>query len=193
MRIVAGKNRGTKLIAPQGLLTRPTSDRTRESLFNILSHRYAKELEDASVLDVFAGSGALGLEALSRGAGSLLLLEHDRKACVAIKQNIEACHAKDRARLIPADCLKPPLAPGYSTLIFMDPPYHAGLAEPALKALIEKGWIVQGALLLLELGPRDHWEMRPGFEELDHRQWGKAHFYFLRITDVRTDALCRQA
>jgi len=151
MRIVGGKHRGVALEAPKGDRTRPTTDRLRESLFNILAHRYADRLDGARVLDLFAGTGALGLEALSRGASFALFVETAADARAVIRRNIDALGAVGRTRVWRRDAAKPgqcPVPP--FDLVFADPPYGRGLGEPALAAAVADGWVAQGALAVLE-------------------------------------------
>lgn len=193
MRIIGGKNRGTRLVAPLGANTRPTSDRARESLFNILAHRYHADLMGAKVLDIFAGSGALGLEALSRGAESLCLVEQDKEAIAAIKKNVLACYAQDRVRIMQENALHLKKGDKGANLIFIDPPYHQGLVAPLLDVLVKKEWLADQALLILEMGPGDQVEIPILFEKLDQRKWGKAEILFLRFNAARIAAQYPQA
>ena len=152
MRIIAGQWRGRALRAPDGDTTRPTADRVRQALFDRLMHApWAGRavVAGAAVLDVFAGTGALGLEALSRGAATAVFMEQDRAALAVLHANVAACRAGARCRVIPGDARRPP--PGSpADLVFMDPPYATDLAGPVLDALRQSGWIRAGALLLLE-------------------------------------------
>ena len=163
MRIIAGAWRGRTLIAPSGADTRPTADRVRQALFDMLAHAPwggRGLLEGARVLDAFAGTGALGLEALSRGAAFATFLEHDRAALPALRANIAACRAGDRAAVLVADATKPP--PGQPcTLIFFDPPYRQGLAQAALATLARTGWIAPGAVAVAETARDEEIEL-PG-------------------------------
>ncbi len=153
MRIIAGAWRGRRLEAPPGEDTRPTLDRVRQALFDRLMHAPwagRAAIEGATVLDAFAGTGALGLEALSRGAAQAVFIERDRTALTALRANVAAFRAEARCRVIPGDALRPP--PGTPcSLVFLDPPYGLGLAEPAVAALQAAGWVAPGALLLLEI------------------------------------------
>ena len=148
MRIVAGRHRGRRLLAPPGETVRPTSDRAREALFNILSHgQLAAEgipFAGAAVLDAFAGTGALGLEALSRGAAEAAFIEQDREALATLRRNIAALGEGGRARIVPGDATRPPRAPSACALAFLDPPYRSGLAGAALTALDAAGWLDAG-------------------------------------------------
>ncbi len=152
MRIIAGAWRGRALTAPPGEATRPTADRVRQALFDRLLHAAwagRDAVEDAAVLDAFAGTGALGLEALSRGAASAVFIENDPAALLALRRNVAAADGK--GRVLAADALRPP--PGTPCrLIFLDPPYGAGLIGQAVAALARAGWIAPDALLIAELG-----------------------------------------
>lgn len=154
MRIVGGEFRGRRIKAPDGQGTRPTTDRTREALFNILAHRPGFAFDGARVLDLFAGSGALGFEAISRGAAFCLFVETDAAARGAIRDNIEALGLFGNTRIHrrPADALGPKPAnvgPRFS-LSFMDPPYGKGLIGPTLHGLSSGGWLAPGALVVAE-------------------------------------------
>ncbi len=150
MRIVAGRWRGHSLAAPASTATRPTSDRARQAIFDRLAHApwAAGVLEDATVLDAFAGTGALGLEALSRGAARAWFMETDAAARRALAANIAACRAGN-ATILAADATHPPRGQA-CTLVFLDPPYGKGLIALALPALRAAGWIAPGALLVCE-------------------------------------------
>jgi 16S rRNA (guanine966-N2)-methyltransferase len=154
MRIVAGAWRGLALTAPPGETTRPTADRVRQALFDMLLHAPwggRAVIEGAAVLDVFAGTGALGLEALSRGAAEASFIERDRAALAALGANIEHCRAAGRARVVAADATHPP--PGRAcTLVFLDPPYRQALVPAALAALDRAGWLAHDALAVAEVG-----------------------------------------
>lgn len=156
MRIIGGVWRGRRLHAPPPgtAPTRPTGDRVRQALFDMLLHAPwagRESVEGAAVLDAFAGTGALGLEALSRGAASAAFLERDRAALAVLRANVAACGAGDRARVLDADALRPP--PGApATLAFLDPPYGGDLVPRALAALGAAGWLAPGALLIAEIG-----------------------------------------
>src|SRR5438105_10901801 len=136
LRIVGGRHRGRRLVAPPGELVRPTSDRAREAVFNILSHgNFAASglpFADKPVLDAFAGTGAFGLEALSRGASAAAFIEEGREALRVLRRNIAALGEEDRAQIVAGDATRPPRAPFASALAFLDPPYKSGLAAPAL-------------------------------------------------------------
>src|SRR5580693_9891046 len=184
MRIVAGRHRGRRLLAPPGETVRPTSDRAREALFNILSHgQLAAEgipFAGAAVLDAFAVTGALGLEALSRGAGEAAFIEQDREALATLRRNIVMLGEGDRARIVPGDATRPPRAPSAYALAFLDPPYRSGLAAAALTALDAAGWFTPDALAVVELAAREHLAPPAGFNLVDERVYGAARLLFLR-------------
>ena len=182
MRIVAGRHRGTKLATPEGRDTRPTSDRVRESLFSILEGgRYGDPVRDAVVVDAFAGSGALGLEALSRGARHAVFIEQDPAAASIIAQNIRrvgrgadvTLHRQD-ATVFRAPAAEP------AHLVLMDPPYRSGLAETAMEVLAAAGWIGPETLIVVEtakgedLSPGERWEVH------ESRKSGPARLTFVR-------------
>ena len=154
MRIIAGAWRGRSLVAPPGATTRPTAQRMRQALFDMLMHApwAENQIPGATVLDAFAGTGALGLEALSRGAATCHFIENNKTALQALRQNIEACQAN--AKIVPADALHPP-AGTPCTLIFLDPPYSQNLVAPALAALTRKNWIAPNALIIVESAHTD--------------------------------------
>jgi 16S rRNA (guanine966-N2)-methyltransferase len=190
MRIVAGRHRGRRLAAPEGLALRPTADRARESLFNILEHgRFsadgASPLLEARVLDAFAGTGALGLEALSRGAAYLTAMDNHAQACAAIRDNARALGESGRVRVLRADATNPPPAPSDGKaapcdLVFLDPPYGSGIAAPALAALAAGGWISVGAICVAEIAVKEALASPEGFARVDERRYGKARIVFLR-------------
>lgn len=178
MRIVSGLHRGRVLVAPDTRKTRPTSDKARETLFNMLTHApWAPPLEGARVLDLFAGSGALGLEALSRGADSALLIDMAGAARQAIRQNIETLGVADQARWHRRDAtrmgtLPDEFAPAFD-VIFLDPPYQKGLVTPCLRGLRAGGWASPGALVIIETQVDEALELK-GWTLLDSRASGAA-------------------
>ena len=184
MRIDAGSHRGVKLAVSPGQEVRPTGDRARQAIFNILAHAH-DAIHDAKVLDAFAGSGALGLEALSRGGERLTLIEADPGAAAAIKANIAACREQTRAQLFTADAVRPPRATSGNwapcSLVFLDPPYGKDLVAPTILALNVAGWISSDALIVAEMGRSDHFVAPEGFEIVDDRGYGKARVAMLRF------------
>jgi 16S rRNA (guanine966-N2)-methyltransferase len=189
MRIVSGLYRGRALIAPPGDATRPTSDRAREAVFNVLQHAaWSPGLEGARVIDLFAGSGALGLEALSRGAAFCLFVETDAAARGAIRDNAETLSARGelfgRTRIHRRDATDLGQRPGADgppfDIAFLDPPYGKGLGERALAELIAGGWLAPGALAVFERGADEPDLAMPGFEVLDARRYGAARVLYLK-------------
>lgn len=179
MRIVAGAYRGRALVAPKGHSTRPTADRTRQAIFNVLEHApWGRPLTGVRVIDLFAGSGALGLEALSRGAAFCLFVDEDRSAREAIAANVVAFRAAEKAKLIAADATRlPPLGEDLFGLAFLDPPYGRDLAKPSLASLVTR--LAPGALVAVERGDGESPLSAPGYRLLDERRWGAAHVTFL--------------
>jgi 16S rRNA (guanine966-N2)-methyltransferase len=185
LRIVAGRFKGKSLIAPPGQGTRPTSDRARQAVFNILEHAaWAPPIADARVIDLFAGSGALGLEALSRGAAWCLFVETDAEARGAIRDNVEALGLFGATRIHrrdAADLGQKPAADGAPfDLAFLDPPYGKGLGDKALEELAAGGWLAADALVVLEVGAGEASPQVDGFEPLDERVYGAAKVLFFR-------------
>jgi 16S rRNA (guanine966-N2)-methyltransferase len=185
VRIVSGRFRGKAITTPEGPGTRPTSDRARQAVFNILEHAaWAPALEDLRVIDLFAGSGALGLEALSRGAAFALFVETDEDARGAIRDNIDAYGLFGCTRLHRRDAtdlgLKPASAGAPFDLAFLDPPYGTGLAERALAGLLEGEWLADGAICVVERGAREAPLNVPGYTVLDERTYGIAKVAFLQ-------------
>jgi len=184
LRIVGGVHRGRRLMAPAGEAVRPTSDRAREALFNILSHgsfaAAGLPFAGAPVLDAFAGTGALGLEALSRGAGSAAFIENGREAIAALRRNVAALGESDRAQIIAGDATRPPRAAFACAVAFLDPPYRSGLAAPALTALAAAGWLTADALAVVEIAASEELAAPPGFAIIDERVYGAARLVFLR-------------
>ena len=180
MRIVAGRHRGRPLTAPPGPNIRPTSDRAREGLFNILEHgRIAGEIEGTRVLDAFAGTGALGLEALSRGARHVTFFDNARGARIALANNIAACDEEDRTTVIAVDATKPPPTDRPVDIAFLDPPYKSGLLDPALIALDRRGWLGEATLIVAEFSSAESFTPPNFLEEADFRKYGAAQILFL--------------
>ena len=184
MRIIGGTFRGRRLASvgkgdPAAHL-RPTSDRVRESLFNILDSNYADALDEARVLDVFAGTGALGLEALSRGAAHVTFIDQGRAALKLLRANIATCQAEAHTSILIRDARKPGPAPAPANLIFLDPPYGKALGEKALDALLKNGWLAERALIVWE----DNTSVTPppSFQALDERRYGDTVIRFFHHT-----------
>ncbi len=178
MRIIAGDWRGRKLIAPKGEATRPTADRTRETLFSMLTSRLGS-FEDLRVADLFAGSGALGLEALSRGAAHCLLVEQERSALDAIRANITALDARDRTQVQAASVMTLPVAKQAFDLILLDPPYQTGAGMVALDRLLRLDWIGDATWIALETAANESVEVKGLTIETD-RKVGKGKLTLLR-------------
>ena len=184
MRIIGGEFRGRSIAAPPGEATRPTSDRARQAVFNMLEHApWSPALEGRRVIDLFAGSGALGLEALSRGATSCLFVDLAEPSLAAIRANVAAFGVGARARLLRQDAAqlgRLPAGEAPYDLAFLDPPYAKGLGDPALMALRDGGWLAADAIAVLERGAGEAAAEVPGFERLDQRRYGAAEVLFLR-------------
>ena len=182
MRVVGGRLKGRNLAAPASRDIRPTADRLRESLFNILIHAYDNPIADARVLDLFAGTGALGIEAVSRGAKFALFVDNGAEARALMRNNVEALglggatkiYRRDATLLGPAHPVEP------FTLVFLDPPYAKGLAEKALVSLRDGGWLTPGALLVVEEAKAAAFKAGEGFVELERRAYDDTEFVFLR-------------
>jgi len=179
LRIVAGQWRGRKLAAPEGDTTRPTADRTRETLFSMLASRLGS-FEGLAVGDLFAGSGALGLEALSRGAASCLFVEQDPAAIRAIRANIAALRAQEQCDVRASSVLSLGPARAPLDLLFLDPPYRSGAGAVALDKLARLGWIAPATWVSLETAADEEPKLR-GYEEVAHRRVGKARLALLRL------------
>lgn len=179
MRIVAGEWRGRKLVAPKGEATRPTADRARETLFNMLTSRLGS-FEGLQVADLFAGSGALGLEALSRGAAHCLFVEQDRAAVDAIRANITALDARAKTQVEAGSVMALRASPQPYDLILLDPPYQTGAGSVALDRLLRLGWIGAETWIALETSAREPTEV-DGLVIDSERQVGKGKLTLLRL------------
>jgi len=185
MRIVAGNLRGRAIVAPEGQGTRPTSDRARQALFNVLEHAsWAGSLNGARVMDLFAGSGALGFEAMSRGAAFCVFVETDDGARGAIRENADAYGVMGATRVHRRSAIELGVRPGSDgeafDIAFLDPPYGKGLGEQALQRLLEGGWLKPEALVVFERGSDEPEIDTPGYERLDARDYGAARVLFLK-------------
>jgi 16S rRNA (guanine966-N2)-methyltransferase len=159
MRVIAGLFKGRLLQRPPQAITRPTSDRARESIFNILSHLEDFHFSGSVILDLFAGSGAMGLEALSRGAAHAIFVELNSVARQVIAQNIQTLKLSDQVNVLVVDVLNLPMAQACADLIFLDPPYFQGLETPALAQLGEKGWCKPGTIVVLETSKKTQFDL----------------------------------
>jgi 16S rRNA (guanine966-N2)-methyltransferase len=183
MRIVGGRWRGRALLAPKSQAIRPTADRLRETLFNILVHAYGNPVDGARVLDLFAGTGALGLEALSRGAAFVQFVEDGAEARALIRGNVDALGAGGATKIYRRDATAlGDVGPnGVFTLAFLDPPYGKGLAEQALASARDGRWLSPGALAVVEEAAGAKFTAPEGFEELERRDYGDTELVFLRL------------
>ena len=183
MRVVGGRLKGRNLASPASRDIRPTADRLRESLFNILIHAYEDPISDARVLDLFAGTGALGIEAVSRGARFALFVDNGAEARALMRDNVEVLglggvtkvYRRDAANLGPAHPVEP------FSLVFLDPPYGKGLAEKALVSLRDGGWLTPNALLVVEEAKAAGFKGPEGFAELERRVYDDTEFTFLKV------------
>jgi 16S rRNA (guanine966-N2)-methyltransferase len=184
MRIVGGRLGGRTLAAPKSQNVRPTSDRLRESLFNILAHRYDDPITGARVLDLFAGTGALGLEAMSRGAAFALLIDNGAEARALIRQNVEAFGLGGVTRVFRRDATRlgavHPNEP--FGLVFLDPPYRKGLAEKSLTSLRDGTWLAPGALAIVEEATDAAFAAPQDYAEIERRRYDDTEFIFLRAS-----------
>ena len=182
MRIVGGRLRGRALTAPKSQAIRPTADRLREALFNILAHAYGDPITGARVLDLFAGSGALGLEALSRGAAFALFVDDGGEARALIRANVEALGLGGVTKVFRRDATK--LGPAHPvepfSLVFLDPPYDKGFAERALTSARDGGWLTPDALVVIEEAADAPFVAPEGFAEVERRTYGDTQVVFLR-------------
>src|ERR1700742_547436 len=183
MRIVGGRLKGRNIASPASREIRPTADRLRESVFNILIHAYDDPIEGARVLDLFAGTGALGIEAVSRGAAFALFVDNGAEARALLRNNVETLglggvtkvYRRDATNLGPAHPVEP------FALVFLDPPYGKGLAEKALASLRDGKWLAPGAMLVVEEAKAAGFATPEGFDELERRAYDDTEFVFLRI------------
>jgi 16S rRNA (guanine966-N2)-methyltransferase len=184
MRIVGGDFRGRALATPRSQAIRPTADRLRETLFNILAHAYGDPVPGARVIDLFAGTGAVGLEAISRGARFALFVDDAAEARGLIRANIDALGLGGRTRLFRRDATRlgaiGPIAP--FSIAFLDPPYRRGLAERALQGLAEGGWLAPAALALVEEATDHDLDLPGGFERMEVRIYGETSLSILRFS-----------
>jgi len=182
MRIVGGRLRGRALAAPKSQAVRPTADRLREALFNILIHAYGDPVTGARVLDLFAGTGALGLEAVSRGAAFALFVDDGAEARALLRENVEALGLAATTRIFRRDATK--LGPAHPVepfgLVFLDPPYGKSLAERALASAREGGWLTREALIVVEEAAEARFMPPEGFDEMERRKYDDTEFVVLR-------------
>ena len=186
MRIVGGSLRGRALEAPRSQAIRPTTDRARESLFNVLAHRFAGQIEGARVLDVFSGTGALGIEALSRGAAFCLFIEESVEGRGLVRQNIEALGLTGRSKLFRRDATALGAAGtlGQFSVLFADPPYGKGLGGAALASARDGGWLAPGALCVVEEANGAPFDPGHGFQEVERKSYGDTDIRFIEVTGL---------
>jgi 16S rRNA (guanine966-N2)-methyltransferase len=182
MRVVGGRLRSRAIAAPKSQGVRPTADRLREALFNILAHGYGDPVTGARVLDLFAGTGALGIEAISRGAAYALFVDDGVEARALLRDNVETLGLGGVTRIFRREATK--LGPAHPlepfSLVFLDPPYGKGLAEKALASAREGGWLTPSALIVVEEAVDAGFQAPEGFEELERRRYDDTEFVFLR-------------
>ena len=183
MRVVAGRLRGRSLASPKTNVIRPTADRLREALFNILLHAYDDPIVGARVLDLFAGTGALGIEAISRGASFVLFIDEGAEARALLRENATTLGLGGTSKVFRRDATKlgepTPLAP--FSLAFLDPPYGQGLATAALNSARTGGWLTPDALIVAEEATKARFAAPEGFRELERRRYDDTEFVFLRL------------
>jgi 16S rRNA (guanine966-N2)-methyltransferase len=184
MRVVGGRLRSRPIAGPKSDAVRPTADRLREALFNILTHAYADPVTGARVLDLFAGTGALGIEAISRGAAYTLFVDEGVEARALLRDNVEALGLGGITRIFRRDATK--LGPAHPlepfSLVFVDPPYGKGLAEKALLSAREGGWIKHGALIVVEEAADVAFTAPEGFSELERRRYDDTEFIVMQLS-----------
>ena len=182
MRVVGGKLGSRPIAGPKSAAVRPTSDRSRETLFNILAHAYGDPVSGARVLDLFAGTGALGIEAISRGAAYVLFVDEGVEARSLLRANVETLGLGGVTRIFRRDATK--LGPAHPVepfdLVFLDPPYGKGLAEKALASARDGGWLKPQALIVVEEAADAGFIAPEGFEESERRKYDDTEFVFLR-------------
>lgn len=184
MRIIAGKHKGRKIEIAKDTdgKIRPTSEFAREAIFNILSHgKYADGISGKNILDVFCGTGAFGLEALSRGAASVTFIDISREAVATARHNAEKMNEMGNTEFIQADARKIGKARKEYSVVFIDPPYFEKLITPTLHALHEGGWLAANVLLIIEHDSKEHIEIPEMFKIVDQRKYGRAAIELLRL------------
>ena len=184
LRIIAGRHRGRRLDTAPGNDVRPTAERVREAIFNKLTHglvvKAGAPLTGVHVADAFAGSGAMGFEALSRGAEHVSFIENNAKALALIGRNASTLDEEERLTFALRDAAAPGRAAQPCGLLFLDAPYRSDLSAPALTALSNAGWCAEGAVVTVEVAAGEEFAPPPGFEVIDARRYGAAKIVFLR-------------
>jgi 16S rRNA (guanine966-N2)-methyltransferase len=189
IRIIGGKLSGRKLEVPASRTTRPTGDRVREAVFNIIAHHewgkmIGNPLAKTHVLDAFCGTGALAFEALSRGSIHATLLDKDRPALRVAQKNADNLGLKKACQIMPADTLHPPRAKQACQLVFLDPPYRKNLVAPALAALDAAGWVADNALIVIETAKKEPLELPENFAPLLSRVYGDTAVHFVTSAPI---------
>jgi 16S rRNA (guanine966-N2)-methyltransferase len=184
MRIIAGVHRGRSLKRPPAIITRPTMDRVREAIFNMLTHGGWEGdkniIEGAIVLDAFAGSGALALEALSRGAAFAYFFDQSEQALAVVRQNVKSLGEEERSKLLKTDACRPLKVLQAATLILLDPPFGKDLLSKSLPGLFESGWIAPNALIMAEIQAKETYVLPANFEVLKEKIYGTAKVIFIK-------------
>ena len=181
MRVISGIWRNHKIIAPQGNTVRPTADRARQMIFNVVENSglYSKwPIKKATFLDLFAGTGAVGIEALSRGAGTAIFIDNSRTSVAAVDSNVKSIGAEKKSIIIQADALNPGPPRATSSIVFLDPPYQYHLSGKALTSLSKTKWFEAGALIIVETSKNDLLNLPSAFDPIEQRNCGNARFWF---------------
>jgi len=178
LRIISGRFRQKRLYLPDEKTTRPTTDRVREAVFNILLHQYHVRFEEITILDTFAGSGAMGLESFSRGAKHVYFVEQDAKVRAILQKNIKLLFGENQTTVFNSDLLKLGKALNAVDLVFLDPPYNLGLTEPACLHLLKQGWIQKNTLVCIESAAKNIPSFIPSFKQLEQRVYGQTGISF---------------
>lgn len=179
MRIIAGKHRSRNIDAPEGKSVRPTTDRMRERIFSMLQHHRYPALLNARVADLYAGTGALGLEALSRGAGHATFVEKTQSTFSCLKKNVASLGEDDNTSLMKISARSLPFANEPYDIIFMDPPYHKGMVEPTLYCLLERNWLAEDGVIIAELAVDDELTIPDALTIIDDRKQGQQRILFM--------------
>jgi 16S rRNA (guanine966-N2)-methyltransferase len=191
MRIVAGRHKGRHLAVPHGKDTRPTSDRVREAIYNVLSHGFDLDFDELITLDVCAGTGALGLEALSRGGLRAVFVDIAQPALDCVAENVETLKEQARSTILRRDVKRfgaKPASAQAANLAFFDPPYRENMIPPALTGAAEGGWLADGAVVVIETADDEEVDLPAGFTALDERRYGKTLVRFLKYDPVSAAA-----
>lgn len=162
------------------MITRPTMDRVRESIYNMLAHADEDYIKDALVLDAFAGSGALGLEALSRGAKLIYFFDKNTRALATVRENVWSLGESENTKILKADALSPPKAPAPMNLVLLDPPFGKNFVALSLPELLKAGWIDANTLVVAEIATKEELNLPEGFEIIKERVYGTAQMFFIK-------------